>query len=396
VVEVRGRTQPEPYLRLRTLPGEQSQVDWGHFGQLEIGKAVRPLMAFVMVLSWSRVIFLRFFFSQALGNFLRGHQDAFSFFGGVTRVCLYDNLKSVVLERMGQAIHFNPQFMEFAGHCRFEPRPVAVARGNEKGRVERAVRYVRTSFFAARRFKDIDDLNTQALQWCKTEALQRRWPEDNARMIGDVFEEERPYLLPLPADEYPCDERAQATVGKCPYLRFDLNDYSVPHTHVQKSLMLLASPDKVRILDGDQVVATHIRSYDRGRQIEQPEHIEALAAVKAEAGQHRRTNLLSEAAPSTGKLLTRMGQRGLPLAGSTKQLLELLHTYGAESLEAAVREALLNQSPHPHAVRQVLERWRHESGKPPALPLSLPDDPRVNSLIFKPHNLTDYDNIQED
>ena len=396
VAQLRGSFQPEAYLRLKTLAGEQAQVDWGHFGQLEVGRAVRPLMAFVMVLSYSRAVFLRFFFSQALGNFLRGHQDAFTWFQGVPRVCLYDNLKSVVLERIGQAIRFNPQFMEFAGHCRFEPRPVAVARGNEKGRVERSVRYIRSSFFAARRFKDIQELNHQALQWCKGEALERRWPEDHSRTVGEVFREEQPQLLPLPADEYPCEERCAVTVGKSPYVRFDLNDYSVPHTLVQKTLVLRASPEMVRILEGDQVVATHARSYDRGRQVEHPGHIAALAAVKAEAGQHRRTNILADAAPSSGKLLTRMGQRGLPLAGATKQLLELLLTYGAESLENAVREALVNHSPHPHAVRLVLERWRHESGKPPALPLPLPDDPRITGLVLKPHDLTDYDRIQED
>jgi transposase len=396
VSQLRGSFQPEPYLRLKTLPGEQAQVDWGHFGQLEVGRAVRPLMAFVMVLSYARAVFLKFFFSQALGNFLRGHQDAFAWFQGVPRVCLYDNLKSVVLERIGQAIRFNPQFMEFAGHCRFEPRPVAVARGNEKGRVERSVRYIRSSFFAARHFKDIEDLNRQALQWCEGEALTRRWPEDHSRTVGEVFREEQPKLLPLPADEYPCEERCQVTVGKSPYVRFDLNDYSVPHTLVQKSLALRASPETVRILDGDQVIATHARCYDRGRQIEEPGHIEELSAAKAAAGQHRRTNLLSDAAPSSAKLLTRMGQRGLPLAGATKQLVALLRTYGAESLEAAIREALLHDSPHPHAVRLVLERCRHESGKPPALPLSLPDDPRVSNLIMKPHDLTDYDHIQEE
>ena len=122
----------QAYLRLRTLPGEQAQVDWGHFGHLEIGRARRPLMAFVMVLSWSRMIFLRFFLDARMENFLRGHVAAFAAWGGVARVHLYDNLKSAVLERQGQAIRFNPTLLQFAGHYRTEPRPVAIARGNEK------------------------------------------------------------------------------------------------------------------------------------------------------------------------------------------------------------------------------------------------------------------------
>lgn len=139
----RPRPKAEAYLRLLSLAGEQGQVDWGHFGHLQIGRARRPLMAFVMVLSHSRQIFLRFFLDARMENFLRGHAGAFAAWDGSPRVLLYDNLKSAVLERRGDAIRFHPTLLGFAGHYRFEPRPVAIARGNEKGRVERAIRYVR-------------------------------------------------------------------------------------------------------------------------------------------------------------------------------------------------------------------------------------------------------------
>ena len=132
VARVRPRPKQEAYLRLRTLIGEQAQVDWGAFGKITSGKAVRALWAFVMVLSWSRQIFLRFYLSTAMPNFVRGHVDAFAFFQGVPRVLLYDNLKSAVLERTAHAIHFNDRLLALARHYRFEPRPVAVRRGNEK------------------------------------------------------------------------------------------------------------------------------------------------------------------------------------------------------------------------------------------------------------------------
>ena len=129
----RPRPVAEAYLRLRSLPGEQAQVDWGHFGKVMIGKAQRPLMAFVMVLSYSRKVFLKFFLGSTMGRFLRGHVEAFEYFGGVARVLLYDNLKSAVLQRVGDAIRFHPTLLQLASHYRFEPRPVAKARGNEKG-----------------------------------------------------------------------------------------------------------------------------------------------------------------------------------------------------------------------------------------------------------------------
>jgi transposase len=148
VARLRPRPLAEAYLRLRTLRGEQAQCDWAHFGSITIGKATRPLMAFVMVLSYSRQLFLRFYLNGAMHNFLRGHVEAFTAWGAVPRIVLYDNLKSAVLERRGDAIRFHPTLLELAAHYRFQPRPVAVARGNEKGRVERAIRFVRDRFFA--------------------------------------------------------------------------------------------------------------------------------------------------------------------------------------------------------------------------------------------------------
>jgi len=155
----RPRPKAEAYLRLRTLPGEQAQCDWAHFGHVTIGRARRPLMAFVMVLSFSRHIFLRFFLDARMENFLRGHLGAFTAWDGIPRVILYDNLRSAVLHRQGEAIQFNPTLLDFAKYHRYDPRPVAVARGNEKGRVEKAIRFVRDAFFAARTFTGLDDLN---------------------------------------------------------------------------------------------------------------------------------------------------------------------------------------------------------------------------------------------
>jgi transposase len=165
----RPRPTTEAYLRLKTLPGEQAQVDWGHFGHVSIGKARRPLMGFVIVLSFSRKIFLHFYLNQRIENFIRGFEAAFNAWGGIPRVILTDNLKSVVLERQGDAIRFHPTFLAFASHYRFEPRPVAIARGNEKGRVERAIRYIRENFFAARVWNDVDELNMQAACWCDSD-----------------------------------------------------------------------------------------------------------------------------------------------------------------------------------------------------------------------------------
>jgi len=227
-IVARHRPSPaaEAYLRLRTLPGEQAQVDWAHFDHVEVGKARRPLMAFVMVLAYSRSIFLHFSLNARMDSFLLGHVLAFEAWGGVPRVILSDNLKSAVLERVGSAIRFNPEYLAFAAHHRYEPRPVAVARGNEKGRVERSIRYIRDNFFAARSFTDVEDLNAQARLWVAGPAADRRWPEDYQLTVGQAFEREKPSLMALPEHEYPRGERVEVQVGKTPYVgspRFQCN-----------------------------------------------------------------------------------------------------------------------------------------------------------------------------
>ena len=391
----RPRRPAEAYLRLRSLPGEQSQVDWAHFGHLEIGRARRPLMAFVMVLSHSRQIFLRFFLDARMENFLRGHVAAFQAFQGVPRVLLYDNLKSAVLERRGDAIRFHPTLLGFAGHYRYEPRPVAVARGNEKGRVERAIRYVRNSFFAARSFTNLDDLNAQAEAWCTGVAADRRCPAEPERTVREVFAEEVVHLMKLPDNPAPLLECVEVRVGKTPYVRFDGNDYSVPHTHVQRTLTVLADPHNLRIVDGADVLACHRRSYDKGAQIEDAAHIQALVDRKRAARQHRATDRLTQAAPAAKDLLVRAAERGVNLGAITVGLQRLLDRYGAAELQAAILEALARDVPHSNAVRLALERRREQRGEAPPVAIAMPAHVQARDVPVRPHDLETYDRLKD-
>jgi transposase len=398
VARYRPRPPAEAYLRLRTLPGEEGQVDWAHFGRLAVGRALRPLMAFVMVLSYSRYLFLRFYLGAAMSAFLDGHVRAFEFFGGVPRSCLYDNLRSAVLERMPlarapDAIRFHPRMLELSAWYRFAPRPVAVARGNEKGRVERAIRFVRERFFAARGFTDLADLNAQALAWCAGEAAERPCPEDRSRTVRVCFEAERERLLALPEEPFPAEEREIVRTHKTPYIRFDLNDYSVPHTHVRRTLEVLASVESVRILDGAILIATHPRSYDRGEQVEQPAHIAALEAEKRAGRAHRAIDRLHYAAPSAERFFRLAACRGAHMGSLTRGLIELLDTHGAAALEAALAAALGQDATHLAAVRHFIDLHRAQRGAAPPIPLTLPDDPRVRALAVRPHNLADYENL---
>ena len=389
----RPRPVAEAYLRLKTLPGEQAQVDWAHFGKVRIGRAQRRLMGFVMVLSYSRRTFLRFYLDAGMCNFQRGHIEAFEAWQGVPRELWYDNLKSVVLERRGAAIRFNPRILDFAGHYRFLPKPVAVARGNEKGRVERAIRYIRDSFFAARRWRDLDDLNAQAQAWCDGIAADRPWPEDRSIGVREAFERERGSLIALPGDPFPAHDRVEVKIGKTPYARFDLNDYSVPHTHVRRTLVVVATLEEVRILDGVDVIASHPRSFDKDACIEIPEHIAELVRHKRQARRLRGQDRLVRAAPGSERLLADAAMRGDNIGAIVAALLRLLDAYGAAELEAAIGEALKRGVPHPNAVRQSLTRRREQRDKPPPIPVDLPSDPRVRDITVRDHDLTGYDGL---
>jgi len=391
ISQLRPRKQPEAYLRLKTLPGEQAQVDWGHFGYLHIGKAKRPLMAFVMVLSWSRQIFLQFYLNQQMESFLRGHVAAFEAWQGLPRVLLYDNLKSAVLERHGDAIRFHPTLLALSAHYRFEPRPVAVARGNEKGRVERAIRYIRDNFFPGRERLSLAELNAQADAWCQGISANRLCPEDKDLTVREAFIQEQPSLLALPDDPFNTQEKLTVSARKTPYIRFDQNDYSIPHQYIQKSLQVIADLDRVRILDVGVVIAEHNRSFGKGEQIEQDEHINALWLAKTNAKLHRGQDRLSHASDYAPTFLKLSAKRGHVLNTTVRILNQLLDEYGREALDNALREALNQQSVYTGAVQQILERQREESQRPPPIAVTVPD--KVKHLSVKLAKLADYDEL---
>lgn len=259
--------------------------------------------------------------------------------------------------------------------------------------MERAIRYVRDAFFAARRFNDLDDLNVQAEHWCRDKALQRPCPEDAAITVGAALAVEKPRLLALPDTPFPTEDHMVVTAGKTPYVRFDLNDYSIPHTHVRRQLEVRASLEQVRVFDGGSVIARHARSYDRGQVVEQPEHVAALVAHKRQARQHRAVSYLTHAVPLCQELLAQAAQRGDAIGSISATLLDLLAQYGAAELAVAVKEALAAGVPHPNAVRLALERRRTARGSPPPVALVLPEHVRRRDMPVPPHRLDSYDQL---
>ena len=383
----------EAFLRLRAFPGEQAQVDWASFGTVAIGRARRKLSCFVITLSYSRAIYLEFFFDQKIESFLRGHVHAFEDWKGAPRTLLYDNLRSVVLERRGDAIHFNPRFVEMQGHYHFDAKPCQIRAGNEKGRVERAIRYIRESFFAARPFTTLSDFNRQALQWRDNIANARKFPDDDSRTVADAFAEEQQRLMSLPVNRFDADLIVPVRSGKTIYIRFDTNDYSIPPAAVGKQLLLAASESCVRILDGTHEIARHRRSYDRRQVVLEPAHQDELIRLKQKAAGSVSGGRLARAVTQCDAFLDAAFERGESAAVQTARLVKLLDLYGPKELSFAMQEAISRNTPNASSVAFILsQRWKKARRKPlPSIDLSRRPD--LESFNVNPHNPEIYDDL---
>ena len=383
----------EAFLRRRTFPAEEAQVDWACFGHVTIGAARRALSAFMLTLTYSRWIFLRFFFDQSMESFLRGHVYAFADLPGVPRHLLYDNLRSAVVSRHGEAVRFNPRLLELASHYHFAPRACRPARGNEKGAVERSVRYVRDSFFAARSFATLDDLNRQALVWRDEVSASRRWPGDDRMTVAEAFADEAVHLLTLPTHPFETDLVVAVRSGKTIYVRFDLNDYSIPPRSVARPLTLIASETMVRVVDGALEVARHRRSYDRHHRIEDSAHVEALLVEKQRAHGSTPSARLIGAVPAAEAFLEAGFRRGESVGSITQKLLQLLDDYGAGELRVVVEEALARQTPRISSIAFLLAKRRRAAKRKMTRPVDLSRRPDLVDLYVKPHSSETYDEL---
>jgi transposase len=393
VRELRPR-RAEAYLRLRAFPGEEAQADWADFGSIPVGRGQRRLSAFVMTLSYSRALYVEFFLDQKTENFLLGHQRAFEHFGGVPRAVRIDNLRSAVLERRGTEVRFHPRYLELAGWYHFQPRPCRPARGNEKGRVERSIGFLRESFFAGRSVTTVADLNRAVWRWCDEVAARRPWPDDSQRTVESVFEEEQPRLLALPEHPLQIALRCMVVSDKTIYVRFDSNDYSIHPSAVGKDLSLIATDTLIRLLDGTDEIARHPRSWDRGERVTDPAHARAVLDQKGQGLGHSHAHPLEIVVPEATAFLDAAfadGQHGT--AAILNRLSNLLSLYGSAALAAALREALSRGTPTLASVDYLIEQQRRAARRNPPLPVDLGERPDLATLHVRPHPLDDYDQL---
>lgn len=389
VATVRPTPKREAFLRLQPLIGEQAQVDWAYVGDTAVHGGKRPLWLFVIVLSWSRAMWGELVYDLTAPSVARSLVRAASAFGGVTRQWLFDNPKSVVLERTADAARFHPLLVELSGHYRVQVRLCAPRKAWEKGGVERAIRFLRDRFLAGRQIHSVEQGNRELRAFIDEIAHPRAHPTLAQRTVLDCFEEEQRRLLALPAAPFATDTVLPSSVDKTAFVRFDTNSYSVPSRYARAVLTLAADDAVVRLLDGATEVARHARSWKRREVIEDPEHREELLAQKRRARDARGRDRLRRIVPEIETLFERWVLGGKNVAIMTMRTTKLMDLYGAAVLKAAVLEAVERGTHDPSALAVLCEQRRRRHELPP--PTSVPLGEHINDRDVVPHDLETYD-----
>jgi transposase len=272
---LRPAMQSKATERFETKPGQQAQVDWGHF-KVRLEEGFKRLYAFVMVLGYSRTMYVEFTEDERLETLMGCHTRAFAYFGGVTQTCLYDNMKTVVAGHdENSEVIWNERFSRFSGHYGFILRRCQPYRPRTKGKVENGVGYVRKNFWPRiRTFTGLQDLNVQVLHWLDTVA-NRRLHGTTFRVPAEMWKEEE--LQPVTDISFAYADRFYRKISADCYVSYDANRYSVPFAYVGSTVEVQDEKNgTLCIFCNGQLIAEHPKSMGRHQIISNKKHFEGI------------------------------------------------------------------------------------------------------------------------
>ena len=369
VRRVRPRRQ-EAFLRLDFEAGEAAQVDWGEWGTIGVGSTRRRLSFFVMVLCYSRRMYLEFTVSQQMEFFLACHENAFAAFGGVPKRLIVDNLKSAVLQRLvGTTPVFNPKYLAFSKHWGFDITACNVRAGNEKGRVENGVGYVKKNLLAGMELPDFSAMQQEAITWVNTIADVRNHRETHQRPI-DRFKDERDHLARLNPASFDLARVVPVRATKQYRVPLDSNYYTVPSRYAGQHLTLKAHADRVCIYERHQLIARHVRSMDRHKHIEEPDHERQLLEQRKSGREQRLMSHFLALSPRAnayheGLLAMRINARV-----HIRKIVALVEIHGKEAVARAIDDGLELQAFSSEYIANILGARRRIGPEPAALQLT--------------------------
>ena len=377
------------FLTLAFAPGECAQVDWGQFDSINVGNTRRRLSFFVMVLCYSRMLYVEFTLSETMEHFLACHAHAFACFGGVPAKCMVDNLKSAVLRRaVGEAPAFNPRYKDFADHYGFTITPCGVGQPQEKGRVENAVGYVKKNFLAGLELSDFALVNPAARQWLDTVANVRLHGSTKRKPV-ELFQIEQPTLQPLSPRPYDVGVLLPVRANSQFRVTLDTNTYSVPAEYAGTHLTLKVYPDHLCVYQQDQLLARHVRSYDRHQDFENPDHPRALLQQRRRASDQKLLQRLLALTPKAEAFYQGLAERRLNVLLQVRKIVALSEIYGPEATARAIQDALEFQAFSCEYIANLLEQRQRRLPEPGALHLTRRQD--LLDLELPEPNLGLYD-----
>jgi transposase len=370
----RGRVYQEVHYE----PAQAMQVDWGECGHVRIGATTRKVSVFVAVLCYSRMIYIEFTLSQRKEEFYRGIVHAFEFFGGSPRAIIFDNLKAAVLNGSGRDACLHPEFLALCGY--FCLQPIACERRDpeSKGIVEKGVRYVKQNALAGRaeELTRFEDYLALAPLW-RDQVANVRMHETTRERPVDRFGRELSLLRALPAIPFDNDEVVPAVVSPHARIEFDGNRYSTPPQYVRQPVTIRANRRELRVLHDGQVVAQHVRCYERGQLIVLPDHRLAALALRKRSRGTAVENAFDALGPEARQFHLHLKSQPVKTGVHLRRLMGLARLYGAEELLAAISRALELATYDAAYVENLLlaERRRRE------LPTPTLPTPRRRELI---------------
>ena len=384
---LRPRPRQEAFLSCSYEPGRMMQVDWADFGYALPGCA-RRVSAFVAALAYSRLLFIVFTLSQAMGCFLRCMDAALRFFGGRTLVDVFDNMKTVVLERTGRTVRFHPTFALYAATRGFAIQACTPRRPNEKPYVERPIGFVRTRFWPGRRFADLFDLNTQAARW-RDDIANNRVHDETGKVPSLVFKnEERHKLGPLLPAFFDTDDLKSTSASTSFRVAFDRNEYTVPWRLRCQPVLVRGNEEQVSICLGIKRIAVHNRCWGVGQTIEDPSHKEGLLELKPRAAMGMLPRELRGLSGPAEEYFKIVAANTRSLRKEIQQLVFLSELFG----DAHVRDALAEVMATGHVGAEYVEYvLRHKKGLSPGpAPLRL-DNATLDEIRLREPDLASYD-----
>jgi len=377
----------QAYIRFESEPGEQIQIDWAHFGSIAYGDTHRKVYALVAVESYSRMLYVEFTHAMNQPTLHGCLINAFKYFGGTPKQLVVDNMLTAVLERHSRLIRFNGAFLDFLRP--FGIVPVACNPGSpyEKGKVERAIRYLRRNFIPLATFEDLKDYQRQVRDWLNNVANTRTHQttgETPENRFSKVVLKPLPELLPEPL------ESQTVTVHKDFSVKFDANSYTTPPWAIGKKLTLTADQHTIRIYHKHKLICTHPRCWQRKKRIETAAHVEQARKHSRKIWETKEISTFAALGEEFRDYLEQLPGAKLSLKKSVTTLLSLLDQYGIKSLSWAILKALKHRAYGADYIENILYQEMTPINQHP--PVKLKNE-ALNRIRLTEPTLTDYDAI---